>query len=157
MEKIQDVEIMEIERTCENKKKVSDFIESIGEDFPEHISKVLNMPEYIEKVFKKAFLLGAFQEERIVGIIFFYANNFIEKTCQYSLLGVARDFRGRGIAETLINKSLLIAKDQGMETAFSRTNKDNEKSIFLQKKLGFEIDPSGKTYYEGDIGLIKKL
>ena len=44
-----------------------------------------------------------------------------------------------------------------METAFSRTNKDNEKSIFLQKKLGFEIDPSGKTYYEGDIGLIKKL
>lgn len=63
-------------------------------------------------------------------------------------IGVAQDFRRKGIAEELIRDAFTQAKERGALQAFLEVRSGNTGAIHLYKKLGFIVDGVRKGYYQ---------
>jgi ribosomal protein S18 acetylase RimI-like enzyme len=141
----------------ENKFKLQKLIEELNEDYPIPLVEKINIVEYANKILSLGIVVVCIISNELVGFVSFYANNYTSYEGAYSLLGVAREFREKGIATMLFNKSFEVMRKSGMTSAFSFTHKDNKKAINFHIKMGFKIDESRLTSQKYNISFIRKL
>ena len=80
------------------------------------------------------FFLGAFEEERLVGVAVVSCDS---RKGWINRLAIHPDYRGRGIAIDLINKCQNVIKRQGLKLFCTLIEESNTPSIKLFKKLGY--------------------
>ncbi|WP_164544056.1 GNAT family N-acetyltransferase [Jeotgalibaca ciconiae] len=90
----------------------------------------------------KAFLFGAFEEEKLIGFIWGYPRTFFnEERIFINSLVVSKSYQNRGIGKKLIEKIKLFAKDtlnyQALDLTVIPTN---DKAIKLYENLGFKSE-----------------
>ncbi|MBD7912957.1 MULTISPECIES: GNAT family N-acetyltransferase [Clostridium] len=88
--------------------------------------------EYIEERIESENMLGAFINEKLCGFIGNHEEGSI------GLLEVLEEYRGMGIATILQAEATNKALKEG-RIPYGEVREENEKSLGLQKKLGFEI------------------
>lgn len=121
-----------------------DFLNEIDEDFSPHLSNKVNLHEYVLKIQNNAELIVD-NECVLRGLIVLYCNDYIQKRAYISLVGVRRDFRGRGIARKMMMNAIEIAKDKGMEIIGIHSN--NQAALNLYKNIGFVTKEFGEREY----------
>ena len=72
-----------------------------------------------------------------------------EATCHIISIAVKRAWRGRGLGERLMRRSLEECKSRGSSIAVLEVSTDNIPAINLYKKLGFKVKKVLKGYYRG--------
>lgn len=75
-------------------------------------------------------------EGKTVGFVAYYKKNLQEGTIW--LLGVAKDFRGRGIAKSLLLHALAELKKKNVDYVTIATRSINTPALSLYKKMGFK-------------------
>ncbi len=68
------------------------------------------------------------------------ADETSDKTCEFAIT-VAEDWRGNGLASTLLASLLRRARRDGYEVMEGRVIAENTPMLRLARKLGFKIDP----------------
>jgi [ribosomal protein S18]-alanine N-acetyltransferase len=82
--------------------------------------------------------------ERVVGYIIFWQ---VRDDVQINNIAVHPDFRGRGIAESLMRVVIDKVRREGATFMTLEVRRSNTAAAALYKKLGFEVLGTRKNYY----------
>ena len=121
-----------------NKNEIINFLNKIEKDFDIHLTDRVNIKEYVLKVLKNGYILSEICDNKIVGILLMYANDYIKKEAYISLVGVDSNYRNQHIATNLLNEAIKISKTNKMEKIKLYTHKNNIKAITMYEKNGFQ-------------------
>lgn len=131
MIKIKEMTLEDIEQIVEIENqsfkvpwKVNDFIETL---------------EYENIVF-----LAAKDDSNVVGYCGIYMS---VDQADIANIAVSLLYRGKGIAQKLVDGVLEIAKERAIKEVFLEVRQSNAKAIGLYKKMGFEQIGIRKSYY----------
>lgn len=98
-----------------------------------------NMESFIND--ESAYVIGAFDEEKLVGFIWAYKKMFNKKEkIHVNHLYVNGEYRRRGIATELLKSVIDYAKKNNITDIELIATVSNKNAINLYKKLGFEIE-----------------
>ena len=121
------------------------FLKEIDEDFSPNLSSKVVLSEYAEKIQNKAKLIIDIDNNIIRGLVVLYCNDLDNKNAYISLVGVKKDYRGRGIARNMMKEAIQVAKEGGMKILGIHSN--NPLALNLYKSLGFETKDFGEREF----------
>lgn len=119
-----------------SKKELENLIHSSSDEFKPPLCSRVNLKEYCQKLMAKASFFAIKQKGKIVGLIAFYCNDQIQKQAYLSYLYVIPDKRRQKIGRTLLQKAMLFAQKNGMESMKLETWYLNQ-AISLYRNVGF--------------------
>ena len=93
-----------------------------------------------KKYYKFAELICACCDDDIIGYVSYYANDNITKTAYISMVVVKKQYRGKGIAKSMIQKVIDDCKNRNFKSIRLEVHKTNYAAIQLYTKLGFRIE-----------------
>lgn len=139
----------------EEMNSVSELLKKIDKSFPIPLSDKTDLDELANKFLEKGYVYLAFDGEKPIGILGFYANDAETGRAYFSVLGVLESHQGQGIAKRILMDSIAFCKEKGMTSCVLYTHKTNVGAIAMYEKLGFvaEDDPARPH----DIKFVKEL
>ncbi len=134
---------------------ITGLLGHIDKTFPIPLSVKTDLGELARKFLENGYVYLALDEDNPIGMVGFYANDAQTNSAYISVVGVTQTYQRKGIAWKLINKSLVLCKENGMTSCVLYTHKTNAGAIAMYEKLGFtaERDPDRQD----DIRFVKKL
>lgn len=122
----------------------------------EFLSSDISVDGYIAKLKKYAYFTYIESCDNLIGFCSYYANDNINKMGFISMVIVATEYRGKGVAEVLVESALKLMKLEGMHTCKLEVRCDNFRAIKVYEKLGFKLaTDSNKSL--GRIYMLKKI
>jgi ribosomal protein S18 acetylase RimI-like enzyme len=91
-----------------------------------------------EKISKNAYILIAYDNDKIVGFAAFYINKEIDVT-YLTVIAVDKNYQRNGTGKSLINKMIDISKEYQINKIRLETKFDSEPLQKFYKQFGFEI------------------
>ena len=116
--------------------RLYDFLTLINDDFPVHLDKKTSFNSFLKKIEQFGEVICAFDEDKIVGCIFFYANNVEEKIAFITLFGVLKEYRRLHIA-TMLLKEMIQYCCNNYKKIHLYTHSTNYNAIHFYKKNNF--------------------
>lgn len=116
------------------------------EDFIPKLSTRVNIENYCKKLFNKADIISLHLNEKLIGILAIYNNDFINKTAFISSVCIPREYRGQGFGKVLLLKAIEIAKEKKFMNIKLEVGKKNLPALKLYKDFGFkEVEKLSET------------
>ena len=115
------------------------FIESIDNECVPPLSQKVDIPSYVRKITDRGVVLACADGGQLLGFISFYCNDQETKCAHLSLMGVGREYRGRGIARALLQEAIGYVRKAGFQRIGSQTWHTNAASLKLHLELGFTV------------------
>lgn len=106
--------------------------------FMPKLSETLNIGKYAKKIQESAIRVEAWSEQRIVGLVAFYFNQD-ELFSFITNVSVNDEYKGKGIAKKLIEKTILKAHELKCLNIKLEVNKANIHAIKLYELFDFVI------------------
>lgn len=103
------------------------------------ISQNIELESYLLKIEKHAIFHSVFTYNSLYGFVAFYANDLSKFLGFITMVHVSANYRGKGVARTLINTTCETMKMLGMKNCALEVVYSNSKAINLYKNLGFEV------------------
>ena len=133
-----------------------EFVEEIDDLFPIKISSKVNIPEYINKLLEKGIIVIAKNNNKIIGVVTGYINDFERKEAYISMVGIKKEYQNKGIGKILVNIFSNIAFNSKFERIKLETHRDNSNAINFYKRNNFICVDENASIPE-NIVLIKEL
>lgn len=146
--------IVYINNIDEKNDDLIDYLIDHDRDFPIPISKKVNIVDYIKKIIENGKGILALHNGKIVGLVFYYDNNKIDRKAFVSLVSVDSQYRNRGIASNMVKKMIEDINNK-MEYCQVPTHISNNKALDLYYSFGFKL--SGLPDEDGNVMLLKEL
>lgn len=121
------------------KNMIRGLLNELNEEYNPPLSSVVNISSYTEKIINNAKIISYHEMGELIAFIAFYCNDLNYKVGYMSMLAVAKEKRGKGLAMNLINSSIDILKKEGFKKYRLEVYKSNVKAITLYEKFGFVI------------------
>lgn len=102
------------------------------------ITDDISVDNYIAKLRKLACFTHIVKDDSLIAFCAYYSNDNVNKVGFISMVIVAPDYRGKGVAEVIIESALKLMKLEGMLTCNLEVRSDNVFAIKLYEKLGFK-------------------
>ena len=138
------IEQAKVEETEEIDRMLTSLIQDERENYDKNINKDYEVKNFYEKLInnENACILVAKSDEIIIGYVYgFIQDNgrvFDKKIAQLDAIFVKKEYRGNGIAKSLIQELTKWANEQGASYIELSVCNENEKAIYLYKNEGFE-------------------
>lgn len=116
---------------------LTEYVWAQDKDFVPSLSGRVNIDAWTEKVYKNGSVIIVLYERTVVGAIFFYANDELDKVGYISYLSVSRELRSQGIASELLALCFAKSRELGMTKIGVHTH--NPKALRLYLRAGFDI------------------
>ncbi len=142
------IEIRELEYNdvIKYKEELLDYLQmNLCENYPEYDSDML-IYDFYEKMKKysldkSAILLGAFDDEKLVGFHWAHETLFLGKRRLHSYMnGIAHEYRGMHIGSRFFGKLEELAKQYGINEIEALCRKANDAAVNYHLHNGFEIE-----------------
>lgn len=99
-----------------------------------------NLNEYLLKIKNSAEFITHYSSGQCAGFIAFYCNDPTKELAFITLVLLAPEYRGQGLASSLINYTLEHCKTNKFKRCGLEVRKDNHSAIKLYKKHEFKIE-----------------
>ncbi len=111
---------------------------------------VPDLTAYLDKIDQAAELVVRYSGPDLAGFVFFYCNDDRTRQAFVTLIAVAPEARGTGLASALIGHVVDVARDRGFAACGLEVDKANAPARALYARLGFEVaeDRGGKLLLE---------
>lgn len=120
-------------------KMIQSFLCTIDKDFPIHLSDKVNLDEYANKLYKNATICCKVNNGEIIGMVAGYTENIVDDMAYIALVGVKKEYRGRGIAPKLIEQFINISHNKKINKIHLYTDVSNISAMRMYEKLGFKL------------------
>lgn len=131
------------------KDKLYQYLTSVDKDFNPALSTKTDLKQYTERIADKAKICCALSDEdNIIGIVAFYANDFEKHYAYIPLVSVSSEYRRQGIARKLMEYAVLYIKSLNGKISVVGIHTYNQYAFDLYVKLGFKnISETDKMFY----------
>lgn len=117
----------------------------------------LSLREWLIKVSTKGTLISAIEDNKLVGLLGFYANDMATKKAFLTLIVVDEEHQGTGLGSRLFNKFVSMSRDAGMAVCELNVVKTNVKAILFYERKGLTVDGQGNdTHHYKMVGPLEK-
>lgn len=149
------VELTLLHKGEEDIKRMAHILVGIDSKYLFPTEDETRLYEYAKKLVDNAYNFILTEENRDIGTISLYANDFVTKTAYTSTIGIIPSYRGGRMIKYLVEMALDFAKEVGMVYYRAEVHKANEKwANFLIGKFGFQIESETEN---GTYMIVKKL
>lgn len=105
------------------------------------IPRNVTIEDYIAKLHKFACITEVCKSDNVVGFCAFYANDKVNKIGFISMVVVDPAYRGKGVADVVIESALKLMKLEGMHSCKLEVRQENIPALKLYRRLGFNVVP----------------
>jgi ribosomal protein S18 acetylase RimI-like enzyme len=116
-----------------------DFLLLVNGQFPIPLNHKSDLRSTANKLFTLGDVFFLKDNKKIIGLVAGYNNNMDNKTGYISILALLQEYRGKGLANKLVETFLENSKKKEMEKVVLFTHSTNKAAINLYKKLGFYV------------------
>ncbi|MCO5947238.1 GNAT family N-acetyltransferase [Mucilaginibacter flavidus] len=106
--------------------------------FTPELSERVNIATYAAKIAANAVTFEAWDDRSLIGLIAAYFNDDAHICGYITSVSVYRDYKGKGLASTLLRQCITYGKKNDFKEIFLEVNKLNFAAIQLYKKYNFE-------------------
>ena len=145
-----------LDKTDEYIFLLQDYLIKHNKDFPIPLSNKVNIDKYLVKIAKLGNSIICLDEEKIIGLIFYYDNDIKTHRGFISLVSVDETHRRKGIASTLVKLVLKEMRKNNIQWCEIPTHITNQSAIKLYKSLGFKQEKK-EIKENGNILLVRKI
>lgn len=101
--------------------------------------KLSELNSYLDE--NKAYSIGVFDENRLIGFIWFYRYTYMgEVRMHINQIVVSKNYRGKGIAKRLITEVEKIANNSGIKILDLNVSEVNIDAIEMYEKIGYKTE-----------------
>jgi ribosomal-protein-alanine N-acetyltransferase len=118
---------------------LSNLLLKLDSEFDPPLSSSIDISAYTQKIVEKATIIDFLENGELIGFIAFYCNDNINKIGYLSMLAVAKEKRGNGLAISMINSAIENLKRKGFQKFRLEVYKTNLKAVRLYEQYGFTI------------------
>lgn len=131
------------------------FILSVNQDFPIRITDKIDIDDFLEKIKKVGNVYCAYDQDKIIGCAFFYANDERKKNAFLTLFAVKKEYRMCGVGSILFDNMVNYCIQLGFENLQLYTHKTNKIARnFYFKRNFYEIDCDRKNDVKLELKLV---
>jgi GNAT superfamily N-acetyltransferase len=116
--------------------RMTELLQEFGDLLSDPLSERIDLCAYAEKILAHADIAFAFIDEKIAGMIVFYANNTETRVARVTLLVVAPFARRKGVSAALMSRAMALARQRKMLFLEARPFKSNSVAIATYHNLG---------------------
>ena len=95
------------------------------------------------KVSTKGTLISAIEDNKLVGLLGFYANDMVTKKAFLTLIVVDEEHQGTGLGSRLFNEFVSMSRDASMTVCELNVVKTNIKAISFYERKGLVVEGQG--------------
>ena len=117
---------------------LAEFIKSVDKDFTPPLAGRVDIDLWIKKIYERGSIVLAEVDGTYAGCLLFYSNNIETKEGYIAYMAVDSSFRRRGLACTMLEKSIEISRASLMHSISVYTN--NPAALKLYKRMGFHVE-----------------
>ena len=114
---------------------LTEYVKSADVYFCPPLTGRIDIESWVNKIYINASVVIAEDGGRYIGCIFFYSNDTAEGKGYIAYLVVNSEYRGMGIAKTMLDTCIHISRDAGMRSINVYTY--NPGAVALYKSRGF--------------------
>ena len=103
-----------------------------------------SFPELLDKIDRKAIMLGLYTAEEPAGYAAFYANDREGRKAFLTLFCIRPERQRKHLGSLLMEKCLLVAGEQGMHSMGLEVLVEDDGPIAFYRRMGFEKTGQGK-------------
>lgn len=129
-------------------KDILAHFNTCDEDFLKNLKEKVDLQQYSKKLFEKSARFEAWHNNSLVGFVSAYFNDHENSSAYISNVSVSKDFLNKGIASSLLEKTIKYAKEKSFKTLDLEISKSNERAMNLYKKFGFIIFGESEKDYK---------
>jgi ribosomal protein S18 acetylase RimI-like enzyme len=118
---------------------ISDLLYKLDNEFDPPLTSHLDIITYIKKIVANAKIVAIIEEGDLIAFIAFYCNDNINKIGYMSMLAVAKEKRGNGLAKNMINSAIENLKRKRFQKFRLEVYKTNINAIKLYQLNNFTI------------------
>lgn len=118
------IELIKIHQLCDN-------------DFVPKLSSRVNIDDYCKKLFNNANFVTINSDEKVIGLVAIYTNNFQTKEAYISSVCLLKEYRGKGLSKVLISETIKYTASLGMEIIRLEVGIENETARKLYESFNF--------------------
>lgn len=123
-----------------SKEDIENHLNSCNYDFVPNLSSYVNISDYADKLYKKAYRIEAWDSDKLIGLVAGYLNDFCNKKAYISNVSVERKYQGLGIANNLLASFIHLAYEKKFKMIELEVESENISAINLYKKNNFILD-----------------
>ena len=120
-----------------NRDTYKEFIIDINYDLPIPVTDKIDIDIFLDKIEKYGNTCCYYNNNELVGCIFFYANDKEHFIAFITLFAVKKKYTNKGIGTILLKKMIDYCQNINMKKIQLYTHKTNKKAIQFYKKNGF--------------------
>ena len=120
-----------------DKEELCEFLYSVDKDFTPCLSAKVELDAWSEKVLNRASYVACYEEHRLAGLLVFYCNDFQTRRSYISLLGVGRQYRGKGYATACLDYAKEIAEKNNCYKMMLLTGSKEEATLNFYRNAGY--------------------
>lgn len=121
------------------------FLLQVDKEFPTSLSSRVNLKDYAKKLLHNAFISVSIQDNKIVGCVAMYCNEYETMSAYIPLVAVDKNYRGQHISKALMACAIKMAQEKGFKKIGLHT--ENDIALNLYNSLGFKIMNSESRKY----------
>ena len=122
-----------------NLLEVVEHLTACDSSFVPALSAQVKLYQYSQKLVENATRFEAFSNNKLVGLIACYLNDYKNQIGFISNVSVIGSFNGKGIAKQLLGMLMQYAAENNFNTISLEVNKLNLPALSLYKKVGFVL------------------
>lgn len=122
-----------------NLLQVIEHLNACDGGFVPALSTQVKLDQYSQKLVENATMFEAFSNNKLVGLIACYLNDYKNKIGFITNVSVMSSFNGKGIAKQLLGMLMQYAAENNFNTISLEVNKLNFPALSLYKKAGFVL------------------
>jgi ribosomal protein S18 acetylase RimI-like enzyme len=111
----------------------------LGEMFIEQMGGAQDARERAAKIRSSAHTQECWHQSRLAGLVALYENDRVTRRAYITYVGVIPEFRRRGVARRLLERSMLRLRESGMRFVELEVRVDNGHAFSLYQQFGFEV------------------
>lgn len=138
-------DLVVLNRTEMSRERLYSLLCRLDNEYIPPISSQVDITRYAAKLTEHAVVIIAYNVDRDVGLIAFYANDLKSGDAFISSLGVEKSYRGSGLTKRLLTKAEAIAANHGMRRIKLEVSRTNTRAIQFYTREGFVPEHENKT------------
>lgn len=120
-----------------SESQIAEHLRVCDADFVPPLGERIEIGAYARKIAGQAVRFEAWSDGTLVGLIAVYCNDRARGIAYVTSVSVLSAWTGRGIAQTLMSRSIEHARAAGMSRMFLEVARDNAPAIRLYESSGF--------------------
>lgn len=114
-----------------------DLLREVEQEFEPPLSAKVDLDAYARKLLDRALLFTTVESGRLTALVAVYCNDGTRATAYITMVAVARQARGQGLAQSLIGSAIAHCRGAGFARLALEVYRNNSGALQLYDKLGF--------------------